>query len=189
MKSQSTWKCSYLSGKARFLEVVVCSLTVCLLGPICAFGAFGLTDNNGYYTVDTGGGLVFTVTKASGDIISLKYNNVEYQEPTKGSQVNSGFGTATVTATTYGNSYIKITVVNSTGTLTHYYMARNGYNNIYMATYFTQEPSLGLVRYIVRIPSSLLPNGPNPSDIRNNTGAIEVSDIFGMSDGTTRSKH
>jgi len=189
MKSQSTWKCSYLSRKARFLEVVVCSLTVCLLAPICAFGAFGLTDSNGYYTVDTGGGLVFTVTKANGDVISLKYNNVEYQEPTKGSQVNSGFGTATVTATTYGNSYIKITVVDSTGTLTHYYMARNGYNNIYMATYFTQEPSLGLVRYIVRIPSSLLPNGPNPSDIRNNTGAIEVSDIFGMSDGTTRSKH
>jgi len=147
------------------------------------------TDSNGYYTVDTGGGLVFTVNQASGDITSLKYNNIECQEPTKGSQVNLGFGTATVTATTYGNSYIKITVVNSTATFTHYYMARNGYNNIYMATYFTQEPSLGLVRYIVRIPSSLLPSGPNPSDIRNNIGAIESSDIFGMSDGTTRSKH
>src|SRR6185436_5684066 len=35
----------------------------------------------------------------------------------------------------------------------------------------------------------LLPNGPAPSDIRNNTGAIESADIFGMADGTTRSKH
>src|SRR6185503_5596803 len=37
--------------------------------------------------------------------------------------------------------------------------------------------------------STLLPNGPAPSDIRNNTGAIESADIFGMADGTTRSKH
>lgn len=58
-----------------------------------------------------------------------------------------------------------------------------------MATYFTEEPSVGLVRYIVRIPSTLLPNGPPPSDIRGNIGAIEASDIFRMPDGTSRSKH
>jgi rhamnogalacturonan endolyase len=59
-----------------------------------------------------------------------------------------------------------------------------------MATHFTSEPdTLGLCRFIVRVPSTLLPNGPPPSDIRNNTGAIESADIFGMADGTTRSKH
>ena len=52
-----------------------------------------------------------------------------------------------------------------------------------MATYFTQEPTIGLVRFIVRVPNNLLPNGPAPSDIRGNTGAIEASDIFGMADG------
>ena len=31
-------------------------------------------------------------------------------------------------------------------------MARNGYPNVYMGTYFTSEPSIGNVRYIVRIP-------------------------------------
>ncbi|HEX9048447.1 MAG TPA: rhamnogalacturonan lyase B N-terminal domain-containing protein, partial [Verrucomicrobiae bacterium] len=40
-----------------------------------------------------------------------------------------------------------------------------------------------------RMQQPVLPNGPTPSDIRNNTGAIESSDIFGMADGTTRSKH
>jgi len=52
------------------------------------------------------------------------------------------------------------------------------------------EPDiLGLCRYILRMQVAKLPNGPTPSDIRNNTGAIESGDIFGMSDGTTRSKH
>jgi rhamnogalacturonan endolyase len=50
-----------------------------------------------------------------------------------------------------------------------------------MATYFVTEPStLGLCRFIVRIPEARLPNGPRPSDIRGNTGSIEASDIFGM---------
>src|SRR6185295_10222392 len=57
-------------------------------------------------------------------------------------------------------------------------------------TYFASEPStLGLCRYIVRIPSILLPNGPVPSDIRNTTNAIESSDVFIQADGQTRSKH
>ena len=59
-----------------------------------------------------------------------------------------------------------------------------------MGTYFTTEPStLGLARFIVRVPIAALPNGPVPSDIRNNTGAIESGDVFGMANGETRSKH
>lgn len=58
-----------------------------------------------------------------------------------------------------------------------------------MATYFTEEPSIGLVRFITRIPSAKLPNGPMTSNIRNNTGAVEAGDVFGLANGETRSKH
>jgi rhamnogalacturonan endolyase len=183
---------------------------VCLLGlavwlfasgPVMA--AFGLSTAADSYTVDTGANLVFKVrrtdngssTQSAGDLMSLVYNGVEYQNQSRGSHLNSGFdflyngvSAVSVNAAVVNTDFIKITV--TAGNLTHYYMARNGYPNIYMATYFTSEPdTLGLCRYIVRIPQAKLPNGPAPSDIRNNTGAIESGDIFGMADGTTRSKH
>jgi rhamnogalacturonan endolyase len=178
-------------------------LAVVLLAPASSFGAFSLTTAADSYTVDTGAGLVFKVrrtdngvsTQSAGDLMSLVYNGVEYQNLTRGSQINSGFdflysgiSTVSVSAVVVNVNFIKVTVL--AGDLTHYYLARNGDPHIYMATYFATEPStLGLCRFIVRIPSSLLPNGSAPSDIRNNTGAIESADIFGMADGTTRSKH
>ncbi len=174
-----------------------------LLAPASSSGAFGLTAATDSYTVDTGAGLVFKVrrtdngvsTQSAGDLMSLVYNGVEYQNLARGSQINSGFdflytgvSTVSVSAVVVNVNFIKVTVL--AGDLTHYYLARNGDPHIYMATYFATEPStLGLCRFIVRVPSSLLPNGPAPSDIRNNTGAIESADIFGMADGTTRSKH
>ena len=145
-------------------------LAACLQIPSPVLAAFGLTNSGGYYIVDTGAGLVFKVKQSSGDITSLKYFGVEYQEPTKGSHINSGLGTSNVSATVYGGDYVKITVVDNGQTLTHYYIARNGFNHIYMATYFTEEPAIGLVRFIVRIPSRLLPDGPLPSNIRGNSG-------------------
>lgn len=180
----------------KFITSCLLLLAVLLL-PASSRAAFGLTTTTDLYTVDTGAGLVFSVrrtdpsnnTQAAGDISSLKFNGVEYQNQTKGSQIGVGLGAATVSVTTYGTSYIKITVNATDGGMTHYYMAKNGDPNVYMATYFTSEPSLGNVRYITRIPYSLLPNGPAPSDLSGNTGAIESSDVFGMSDGTTRSKH
>jgi len=170
---------------SRFLGAL--ALSACLTFPEIALGAFGLTESGGRYTIDTGAGLVFKVNQANGDITSLNFNGIEYQDSRRFSQINSGLGSAVVTGTIYGDSYIKITV--TAGTLIHYYLARNGDANIYMATYFSQEPSIGLVRYIVRIPSILLPNGPIPSDIRGNVGIVEAQDIFRMDDGTTRSKH
>ncbi|HEY0073711.1 MAG TPA: rhamnogalacturonan lyase B N-terminal domain-containing protein [Abditibacteriaceae bacterium] len=174
-----------------------------LLLPSKAYAAFGLTADSNFYTVDTGGGLVFKVrrtdngssTHSAGDIASLFYNGVEYQNQLRGSQVNGGFDylyngvtAVTVSAAIVATDYVKVTV--EAGNLTHYYMARRGYPHIYMGTYFTTEPdTLGLCRYIVRIPSDKLPNGPTPSDIRNNTGAIEASDIFRLANGETRSKH
>ncbi|PTY07812.1 hypothetical protein DB347_06195 [Opitutaceae bacterium EW11] len=195
-------------ARASFLRRASSAARVVGLGAFAlaastAFAAFGLTSTTDFYTVDTGAGLVFKVrrtdngvsTQSAGDIASLVYNGVEYQNQSRGSQINSGFdylytgvSAVSVSAAVVNTSYIKVTV--QAGNLTHYYMARSGYPHIYMATYFTTEPdTLNLCRYIVRIPSTLLPNGPTPSDIRNNTGAIESSDVFGMADGTTRSKH
>lgn len=197
----------------RFAKLLLCVLGIVIIGltmPERAAGAFGLTTNSDNYQVDTGAGLVFKVrrtnngssTQSAGDLMSLVYNGVEYQDQSKGSQLNSGFdylyyytNLVTVSATVYGTNYIKITVVggdpaSGQGVLTHYYMARNGYPHIYMATSFTSEPDTeGLCRYILRIPSTLLPNGPAPSDVRNHTGTLESGDIYTMADGTTRSKH
>ena len=166
-------------------------------------GVFGLTSDTNFYTVDTGGGLVFKIrrtdngssTQSAGDIASMVYNGVEFQDQTRGSQLNSGFdylysgvSAVSVDATTVGTDYIKITV--QAGNLTHYYMAKRGVPDIFMGTYFTSEPdTLNLVRFIMRIPIAALPNGPTPSDIRNNTGAIESGDVFGLANGETRSKH
>ncbi len=164
---------------------------------------FGLTEDATYYTVDTGAGLVFKIrrfdngrsTQSAGDIASMVYNGVQYQDASRGTQVNSGFdylytgvSAVTVSAETVGTDYIKIIVKG--GDLTHYYMVRRGNPHIYMGTYFTTEPStLNLARFIVRVPIAALPNGPTPSDLRGNTGAIESGDVFGMANGETRSKH
>jgi len=178
-------------------------LVLCLFAPASVFAGFGLTTDSTFYTVDTDAGLVFKVrrvdlgvsTQSPGDLASLVYNGIEYQNQIRGSHVNSGFdwlysntSASTVSAETVGTDIVKVTV--SAGNLTHYYIARRGDSNIYMGTYFTSEPDVhGLVRYIMRIPNELLPDGPVPSDIRNNTGAIESADIFGLANGETRSKH
>ena len=173
------------------------------LPAVSAFAAFGLTTATDYYQVDTGAGLVFKVrrtdngvsTQSAGDIMSLVWNGVEYQDQSRGSQVTSGFdylysgvSAVSVSAAVVNTDYIKITV--QAGNLTHYYMARNGYPHIYMGDYFTTEPDIhGLVRYIFRIQQAKLPNGPTPSDLRNTTTTIESGDVFAQADGQTRSKH
>lgn len=168
-----------------------------------AVSSFGLTQDANFYTVDTGAGLVFKVrrldngvsTQSAGDIASMIYNGVQYQDQSRGTQVNSGFdylykntSAVTVSAAAVGIDYVKITVQG--GALTHYYLAKKGDPNIYMGTYFTAEPdTLNLARFIVRVPIAVLPNGPGPSDLRGTTGAIESGDVFGRADGQTRSKH
>jgi rhamnogalacturonan endolyase len=170
---------------------------------LAAAGGFGLTEDADFYTVDTGAGLVFKIrrldngvsTQSAGDIASMIYNGVQYQDQARGTQLNSGFdylykntSAVGVAATTVGTDYVKVTV--QAGALTHYYLAKKGEPNIYMGTYFTSEPdTLNLARFIVRVPIAALPDGPVPSDIRNNTGAIESGDIFGLANGETRSKH
>jgi rhamnogalacturonan endolyase len=174
-----------------------------MLATVAAVSSFGLTQDANFYTIDTGAGLVFKVrrldngvsTQSAGDIASMVYNGLEYQDQARGTQVNSGFdylyagiSAVDVSAVTVGTDVVKVTV--KAGNLTHYYIARRGEAKIYMGTYFTTEPdTLNLARFIVRVPIARLPNGPAPSDLRGNTGAIEASDVFGMPNGETRSKH
>jgi rhamnogalacturonan endolyase len=169
-------------------------LFIVLLQPARAPAAFGVTSSGGFYTVDTGAGLVFKVSQSSGDITSIQFNGTEYQATDKNSHIASGLGSATVTATTYGTNYIKIAIATSSSNtvvsdLTHYLMVRNGSNAIHMATYVASEPAVGELRWITRLQSSKLTTGPTPSDNRGTTNAIESSDVFGKTDGTTRSKY
>jgi rhamnogalacturonan endolyase len=163
--------------------------------PARAIAAFGVSNGNNTYIVDTGAGLVFQVSKSSGNINSIVYNGVEYNGPSgKGSEIASGLGTATVTATTYGNDYIKITCQTASNnsvvsSLTQYLMVTNGFNAIYMATYVTAEPAVGELRWISRLSYDLLPNGPPQSDNNLATNAIESTDVFGHADGTVTSKY
>jgi rhamnogalacturonan endolyase len=191
------WKLMFLLGLELgtwSFGLTLVTVLIVLLVPYSSFAAFGVISLSGSYTVDTGADLVFRVNQSSGDITSIQYNGVEYQATDKNSQIASGLGTATVTATTYGNTYIKITIVTSptnsvVNSLTHYLMVTNGLNAIFMATYASAEPTVGELRWITRLQSAKLTNGPVPSDIRNTTNAIESSDVFGRGDGTTRSKY
>jgi rhamnogalacturonan endolyase len=174
-----------------------------VLAEVVNAATFGLTTETNFYTIDTGAGLVFKVrrtdngvsTQSAGDIASMVYNGVQFQDQGRGTQVNSGFdflykgvSAVTVNAATVGADFIKVTV--QAGNLTHYYMAKRGEAKIYMGTYFTTEPdTLNLVRFIVRVPIGALPNSPQPSDLRGTNKTIEASDVFAMPNGETRSKH
>ncbi|KAG9127071.1 hypothetical protein FRC07_000794 [Ceratobasidium sp. 392] len=147
------------------------------------FAAFGVTSGSGYLSVDTGSSLVFRVSTTNGDITSLKYNGVEYQDSSKFTQISSGLGTATVTSKISGN-YALITI--ATDTLTQYYVAVSGQNAIYIGTYTTAEPSVGELRFIARLAKSKVPNGYTVSEIDGGT-AIEGSDVYSLN-GQTRSK-
>ena len=178
------------------LGAALSTLAVLLAAPAPARAAFGYTDNGTAYVVDTGAGLVFQVDKSSGTLTSIVFNGVEYNGPSaKGSHIASGLGTpTTVTPETDGATYVKITLQTSpdnpvVASLTHYLVVRNGENTIYMATFPTAEPGVGELRWITRLDQALVPNGPGPSDLSGNTGFIESTDVFGMADGTTRSKY
>jgi rhamnogalacturonan endolyase len=170
-----------------------------------ATASFGVTSDATFYTVNTGAGLVFKIrripspasTLAIGDISSMLYKGVEYQDQTRGTQLNSGAGflykgvdepQVGVTAQQIGTDYIKITV--DIGDMTHYYIAHRGEAKIYMGTVFSREPDqTELVRYIVRAQKARIPNGPPQSDLKDTNRAIESGDIFGLPNGETRSKH
>lgn len=145
--------------------------------------AFGVTDSNNRLTVDTNGGLVFTVSKTTGDIISLNYKGKECQDSSKMSHISSGLK-APASAERLGNDVIKITV--NAGTLTHYYIAKSGVSAVFMGTHITTEPDIGELRYIARLKRSVLNKGDLAADVKGGS-VIEGKDVF-LINGQTRSK-
>lgn len=204
MKTQSTKSISREDRTLGVLRFIPLAFGIAAMTPSARLEAFSLTTTSTYHQVDTGAGLVFkirgtgatdTSTTSPGDIMSLVWNGVEYQNSTRGSQINSGFdwlyqgvSAVNVTSEFEGPDFIKVTV--TAGDLTHYYVARRGYPHIYMATHFTTEPSQhGHVRYILRMRRAALPNGPAASDVSQQVESMESGDIYRLANGETRSKH
>ncbi|KAK3316641.1 Rhamnogalacturonase B, N-terminal-domain-containing protein [Apodospora peruviana] len=155
-------------------------------------GAFGYTSSGNNFLIDAGSSntLVFSVSKSSCDINSIKYRGTELQYGSQGTHIGSGLGTATVSISqiTGSSKYIKVTCV--TSTLTHYMVVREGDSTIFMATYITTEPSIGELRFIARLLPDKLPNEYPYGDVSNTNGAtstVEGSDVF-VVNGQTRSK-
>jgi rhamnogalacturonan endolyase len=154
--------------------------------PARVLAAFGVTSSGGNYVVDTGASpsFVFSVSQTNGDIMSIKRGGTELQISSGHSQVNSGLGNCTVTATTIGTDRIKITCTLSDGTI-HYYIAKSGHSLIYMATYVTHDTEW---RFIPRLQNALFDGIPQCSDYESGGTAIESADTV-LLNGTTRSKY
>jgi rhamnogalacturonan endolyase len=147
---------------------------------------FGVTASGGVLTVSSGAGLVYRVSQASGDITSIRWNDRELNDQSKGSHIASGLGTATVSFNLLPSGTTALITL-ATPTLTHYLSTRRNENAIYMATHITAEPTVGELRWITRLQSSAFTAVPVNSDIRSGT-AIESADVFSVA-GQTRSKY
>ncbi|KAM0327424.1 hypothetical protein ACHAQA_005710 [Verticillium albo-atrum] len=154
-----------------------------------ALAAFGYTTSGNNFVVDAGSSnpLIFSVSRSSCDINSIKYRGNELQYASQGTHIGSGLGTATVTATQTSGV---ITITCSTSTLTHYLVVKQGDSLIYMATHITAQPAIGELRFIARLNPTILPL-EHPFGTASTTGGssstVEGSDVF-VVNGQTRSK-
>lgn len=150
-----------------------------------ALAAFGFTHSHERVIVDSGAELVFSVDAHNGDIVSIRYRDNELQTTeSKGSQVASGLGSASVDVRLIGST---IVVSAKAGDLIQYYIVRKGRNAIYMATYAPTLPPVGELRFVTRLNVSKLPDAQQEPD--SNVGrAIEGKDVFLLPDGRTSSK-
>ncbi|KAJ9459637.1 putative rhamnogalacturonate lyase A [Diplonema papillatum] len=185
---------------ARRLAAAVAVLALTLL-PEAVDAAFGYTTSSGYYQIDSGAGLVIRVRRVDagsstsiGDIMSLKYNGVEYQLQNKGTHLASGFdwlydnqGGVNLSIATV-NSNVKVTI--GAKYMTHYYIVKENVNNVYMGSYYTQNSARSEHRFLCRLRQSNLPNGPDESDVSTSGNTvIESADVQRTPSGHTRSKH
>lgn len=166
------------------------SLLLALVAP--AFAAFGYTSSGDNFVIDAGSSnaLVFSVSKSSCDINSIRYRGNELQEPAKGSHISSGLGSATVSVQQGSGTYNWIKVTCETSTLTQYLVVREGDSTIFMGTHVTAEPSVGELRFVARLESSILPYEHPFGAVSTTSGSsstVEGSDVF-VVDGQTRSK-
>jgi rhamnogalacturonan endolyase len=171
-----------------FLAIAIVVTTNLVCGTVAYAASIGVNDNGSKIVVDTGAGLVYTINKTNGDMISCKLNGTELNATNKASQISSGLGSANVTWSTF-SSGSQVLITCTTSTLTQYYASKYGDNTIYMATYITAEPSVGELRYVFRGDMNVLNTVPTYSDLRGNSGAVESTDVYGFSDGHVASKY
>lgn len=176
------------AGAAAVALAVGAAVTVAG-APAARAAGFGFTISGGFVTVDTGAGLVFRVRQSNGDMTSLQLGGRELQSQSRPAHVESGLGTATVTATQNGNVIVVAESTNTfygSGSLTHYFVARSGENTIYMAT-FVDAAGAGELRWIQPLDRNVLTSIGVASDVRGGT-PIESTDID-LVNGQTRSKY
>ncbi|MDG5802931.1 rhamnogalacturonan lyase B N-terminal domain-containing protein [Streptomyces ossamyceticus] len=156
-----------------------------LLSTASAAG-FGHSDDGRNLVVDTGAGLVFKVSKTTGDLTSLRYRGKEYEGyGGRHSHVESGLGSATVTLRQSGQT-ILVKAVH--GAITQWYAARSGRSDIYLWTH-KADASFTATRFLVRLKPGVFPNEGPDSWIESSDHVIEAGDVWRRADGTTHSKH
>jgi len=160
-----------------------------------AGGSFGLKEAKDNYVVDTGAGLIFSVSRVNGDITSMKYTGRECEAPAEKTHRNSHYASGLSKSSKFAaeqdphGDWVKISVEDEGLGVTQYYIAKKGEANIYMATYAENLPSPGEMRYIVYLDRTVLTNVPKPSDNSLSDDGVEGKDVFKNSkDGHTTSK-
>jgi rhamnogalacturonan endolyase len=156
---------------------------------------FGVVTGNDHHTVNTGAGLVFRVVRSNGDVDSIKWRGTELNSWKRASHIASGLGSKGTTTSVRTGDELAVVTARTSGSngvvadFTHYYIVRKGDNTIYMATHAAKQPRVGELRWITRLQGDFFPNVPVESSLRDSSGSIESRDVFGMPDGSTRSKY
>ncbi|KAL8382411.1 hypothetical protein RB595_006277 [Gaeumannomyces hyphopodioides] len=170
-------------------------LVLALATSSTVLAAFGFARSGNNFVIDAGSAnpLVFQVDARSCDINSILYRGTQLQSGGgQGTHIGSGLGSATVSASQLtgasGKRYVRVTC--ATPTLTHYMVVREGDSSIFLATYISQEPSIGELRFLARLNANVL-SGEYPfgeaSTTAGSTSTVEGSDVFVVG-GQTRSK-
>jgi rhamnogalacturonan endolyase len=158
--------------------------------------SFGITTSGTNYVVDTGADVIFKVNRSNADITSITYGGTEltasHSITNRYSHYESGLSSTHTTITTSVDNTAGTALITATDSslgVTQYYVARKGYNIIYMATYAggSSPPTPGEMRFIFYLDRSIFTVDPY-SDI-NGLTTLEGSDVYvDPSTGYTYSK-
>ena len=147
--------------------------------------AFGATLSGTTYTVDTGANTVFTVSATNGDLMTVTYHGTQMLAPYsltgRYSHYESGLSSTSTTVTTTtnaANGTVLVSCADSSLGVTQYYMARRGFDNVYMASYAAALPTPGEMRFITYMNRSVFTHPPDPSNISQSNATVEGSDVF-----------